>query len=125
MWGGRFAEGPSAIMREINASIPFDKALWRQDIAASKAHADMLANYLTENLEAENVAPMIPREKLQELRDSKPVEYPSMSITAIGLSDEDTTIREINLGLRADSRSRTSPGIRMPRFNGCRCGRSP
>jgi len=43
MWGGRFAAGPSAIMREINASIPFDKALWRQDIAASKAHVDMLA----------------------------------------------------------------------------------
>lgn len=43
MWGGRFAEGPSAIMREINASIPFDRALWRQDIAASKAHVAMLA----------------------------------------------------------------------------------
>ena len=42
MWGGRFAEGPAAIMREINASIPFDKALWRHDIAASKAHAAML-----------------------------------------------------------------------------------
>ena len=43
MWGGRFAEGPSAIMREINASIPFDKVLWRQDITASRAHAAMLA----------------------------------------------------------------------------------
>jgi argininosuccinate lyase len=42
MWGGRFAAGPSAIMREINASIPFDKALWQQDIAASKAHVAML-----------------------------------------------------------------------------------
>ena len=42
MWGGRFAAGPSAIMREINASIPFDKALWRQDISASKAHVAML-----------------------------------------------------------------------------------
>jgi len=42
MWGGRFADGPSAIMREINASIPFDKALWREDIAASKAHVAML-----------------------------------------------------------------------------------
>ena len=42
MWGGRFAEGPAAIMREINASIPFDKALWRQDVAASKAHVAML-----------------------------------------------------------------------------------
>jgi argininosuccinate lyase len=43
MWGGRFGEGPSAIMREINASIPFDKRLWPQDIAGSQAHADMLA----------------------------------------------------------------------------------
>ncbi|MEO1648859.1 MAG: argininosuccinate lyase [Pseudomonadota bacterium] len=43
MWGGRFAGGPSAIMREINASIPFDKALWRQDILASEAHVAMLA----------------------------------------------------------------------------------
>ncbi|MGN6279581.1 MAG: argininosuccinate lyase [Sphingomonas sp.] len=42
MWGGRFAEGPAAVMREINASIPFDKALWQQDIAGSKAHVAML-----------------------------------------------------------------------------------
>ncbi|MGZ8335799.1 MAG: lyase family protein, partial [Allosphingosinicella sp.] len=42
MWGGRFAEGPSALMREINASISFDKRLWRQDIAASRAHVAML-----------------------------------------------------------------------------------
>ncbi|MGD9810777.1 MAG: argininosuccinate lyase [Sphingobium sp.] len=43
MWGGRFAEGPASVMREINASIPFDKRLWRQDIAGSKAHVAMLA----------------------------------------------------------------------------------
>ena len=43
MWGGRFAEGPAAVMREINASIPFDKRLWQQDIAGSKAHVAMLA----------------------------------------------------------------------------------
>jgi argininosuccinate lyase len=42
MWGGRFASGPGAVMEEINASIDFDKALYRQDIAASKAHAEML-----------------------------------------------------------------------------------
>jgi argininosuccinate lyase len=42
MWGGRFAEGPAAIMQEINASIPFDKRLWQQDIRASKAHVAML-----------------------------------------------------------------------------------
>jgi len=43
MWGGRFAEGPASVMREINASIPFDKRLWRQDIAGSKAHVAMLS----------------------------------------------------------------------------------
>ena len=43
MWGGRFAEVPAAVMREINASIPFDKRLWKQDIAGSKAHVAMLA----------------------------------------------------------------------------------
>ncbi len=42
MWGGRFAEGPAAIMREINASIAVDKRLAPQDIAASRAHAAML-----------------------------------------------------------------------------------
>lgn len=42
-WGGRFAGGPSAIMQEINASIGFDKVLWRQDVRGSKAHARMLA----------------------------------------------------------------------------------
>ena len=43
MWGGRFQSGPDAIMEEINASIGFDKRLFRQDIAGSKAHAEMLA----------------------------------------------------------------------------------
>ena len=43
MWGGRFSSPPDAIMEEINASIDFDRHLYRQDIAASKAHAQMLA----------------------------------------------------------------------------------
>ncbi|MET0240167.1 MAG: argininosuccinate lyase [Sphingobium sp.] len=42
MWGGRFAGGPASVMREINASIPFDKRMWRQDIAGSIAHVRML-----------------------------------------------------------------------------------
>jgi argininosuccinate lyase len=44
MWGGRFAAGPAAVMREINASLPFDKRLWKQDIMGSIAHAGMLAS---------------------------------------------------------------------------------
>ena len=43
MWGGRFGSGPDPIMADINASIHFDRHLYRQDIAASKAHAAMLA----------------------------------------------------------------------------------
>jgi argininosuccinate lyase len=42
-WGGRFAGGPSVIMQDINASIGFDRKLWRQDIRGSRAHAAMLA----------------------------------------------------------------------------------
>ncbi|MCE2759905.1 MAG: argininosuccinate lyase [Acetobacteraceae bacterium] len=43
-WGGRFAEGPSAIMAAINASIGFDRKMWRQDIQGSLAHAAMLVH---------------------------------------------------------------------------------
>ena len=42
-WGGRFARGPSVIMQDINASIGFDRKMWRQDIRGSLAHAAMLA----------------------------------------------------------------------------------
>jgi argininosuccinate lyase len=42
MWGGRFRGRPSELMAEINASIRFDKRLWREDIAGSRAHAAML-----------------------------------------------------------------------------------
>jgi argininosuccinate lyase len=41
-WGGRFTGGPAEIMRRINASIEFDKRLYAEDIAGSKAHCAML-----------------------------------------------------------------------------------
>lgn len=43
MWGGRFSAGPDAVMEDINVSIDVDRNLYAQDIAASKAHAAMLA----------------------------------------------------------------------------------
>ena len=43
IWGGRFSSGPSQLMQDINASIDYDKRLYRQDIAGSRAHASMLA----------------------------------------------------------------------------------
>ncbi|MEQ8665530.1 MAG: argininosuccinate lyase [Rhodospirillales bacterium] len=42
IWGGRFADGPDAMMERINASIGFDKKLYAQDIEGSVAHARML-----------------------------------------------------------------------------------
>lgn len=42
MWGGRFESGPDALMQRINSSIEIDKRMYRQDIAGSKAHAEML-----------------------------------------------------------------------------------
>ena len=41
-WGGRFSGGPAEVMEKINASIGFDQRLFAQDIAGSRAHADML-----------------------------------------------------------------------------------
>jgi argininosuccinate lyase len=43
-WGGRFGTKPAELMTRINASISFDRKLWREDIAASKAHSAMLRN---------------------------------------------------------------------------------
>ncbi|HHK74516.1 MAG TPA: argininosuccinate lyase, partial [Rhizobiales bacterium] len=42
MWGGRFDARPADIMQQINVSIDVDARLWPQDIALSKAHAEML-----------------------------------------------------------------------------------
>jgi argininosuccinate lyase len=57
IWGGRFAASPSEIMEEINASIDFDKRLWRHDIVASKAHVAMLgATGIIEAKEADAIA---------------------------------------------------------------------
>src|SRR6266496_6362830 len=57
MWGGRFTERPDATMEEINVSIDVDRHLYAQDIAASKAHAAMLAaqGIITAN-DAKNIA---------------------------------------------------------------------
>ncbi len=43
MWSGRFNKDASALLDEFNASLPFDKNLYKQDIQGSIAHAKMLA----------------------------------------------------------------------------------
>ncbi|MEE2787961.1 MAG: argininosuccinate lyase [Myxococcota bacterium] len=42
-WGGRFAEPTDAFVARLNASVGFDKRLYREDIDGSIAHASMLA----------------------------------------------------------------------------------
>lgn len=43
MWGGRFDLPPAELMLEINASLPYDRRLYAQDIRGSRIHAEMLA----------------------------------------------------------------------------------
>ena len=44
LWSGRFEEGVSEFTQEFGASLPVDKAMYKQDIAGSMAHARMLAD---------------------------------------------------------------------------------
>ncbi len=43
LWGGRFAQGTDARVEAYTESISFDRAMYKQDIAGSRAHAAMLA----------------------------------------------------------------------------------
>lgn len=83
MWGGRFAEGPAAVMREINASIPFDKRLWKQDIAGSRAHVTMLAK--------QGIVPQATADAILGGLDSIEADY-----TANGVP-EDLTLEDIHM----------------------------
>lgn len=51
LWEGRFAGGPSEALQQLNDSFPFDRRMYREDIAGSRAHVRMLADVglLTEN----------------------------------------------------------------------------
>jgi argininosuccinate lyase len=87
MWGGRFAGGPAALMREINASIGFDKRLWREDIAASLAHVAMLE---TQGIVSEADATAI-AEGLERIED----EYGRLGVR------EDAALEDIHMHVEA------------------------
>jgi argininosuccinate lyase len=42
LWAGRFSRGPAAAMQAFGDSLPFDQRMWREDIAATAAHARAL-----------------------------------------------------------------------------------
>jgi len=43
LWGGRFTQAPDAAAWALGRSVGFDRRLWREDLAGSRAHADELA----------------------------------------------------------------------------------
>ena len=43
LWGGRFAADTDALAQAFNNSLGFDRRLWREDLANSRAHVRMLA----------------------------------------------------------------------------------
>ena len=43
MWGGRFREGPSALLRALNDSFAFDRELFAEDVEGSIAEEDKLS----------------------------------------------------------------------------------
>ncbi len=87
MWGGRFAAGPSDVMRAINASIPFDKALWRQDIDGSLAHVAMLG--------AQGIIPAADAEAITNGLQQIAQEYADNGVT------EDWSLEDIHMHVEA------------------------
>ncbi|GBD36405.1 Argininosuccinate lyase [bacterium HR36] len=61
-WGGRFREATDAVVENFTESVSFDVRLYRQDIAASQAHARMLAEVgLLTKSEAEQIVAALER----------------------------------------------------------------
>ena len=44
LWHGRFEGGPSEALQALNDSLPFDRRMFREDIAGSRAHVRMLCD---------------------------------------------------------------------------------
>ena len=47
LWHGRFAGGPAEALMAYTVSLPFDRAMWRDDIEGSRAHVRGLARVLS------------------------------------------------------------------------------
>ncbi len=58
MWSGRFSAGASNLLDKFNASIMYDRKLYREDIEGSLAHAQMLAKQ-----------GILTQEELKQIRD--------------------------------------------------------
>jgi argininosuccinate lyase len=120
LWGGRFAGGPAEIMRRINASIDFDKRLYPEDIAGSKAHCAMLVaqnivssedgaliagglNQIKEEIEAGNFAFTTEREDIHMNIEARLAELigPAAGRLHTGRSRNDQVATDLRLWVRA------------------------
>jgi argininosuccinate lyase len=80
LWEGRFEGSPSEALQALNDSFPFDRRMYRQDIAGSRAHVTMLADVGLLTIEE--------RDELVAGLDSVEAEMASGSFEPIA-SDED------------------------------------
>jgi len=64
LWGGRFSEETDALAQAFNNSLAFDRRLWREDLANSRAHVQMLGE----------VGVLDPREVQEILRGLEQIE---------------------------------------------------
>ncbi|KHG35269.1 MULTISPECIES: argininosuccinate lyase [unclassified Sulfurospirillum] len=71
LWSGRFAQSGTQLLDEFNASLPFDKKLYEEDIRGSIAHATMLAKQgILSGEEADQIAKGLMQIK-QEIDEGK------------------------------------------------------
>jgi len=71
LWSGRFAQSGTQLLDEFNASLPFDKKLYEEDIRGSIAHATMLAKQgILSGEEADQIATGLMQIK-QEIDEGK------------------------------------------------------
>ncbi|RRT42083.1 hypothetical protein B296_00057363 [Ensete ventricosum] len=50
LWGGRFEDSVTDAVERFSESVSFDKALYKQDIMGSRAHARMLAHQVSRHV---------------------------------------------------------------------------
>ena len=80
LWSGRFDKNTDILVDELNASIPFDNRMFREDITGSIAHAGMLgAQGIIEPQEADKIIEAL-KEILVDMEEGK---------IAFNISDED------------------------------------
>jgi argininosuccinate lyase len=69
LWHGRFEGGPSEALQALNDSLPFDRRMFREDVAGSRAHVRMLCDVgLLTEVEREAVLAALDRVE-QEIAD--------------------------------------------------------